>query len=154
MGVNNPIYVVVLIAHASCAIIGFGTVALSGYYVRKVNSNDLEAMRYFDSRRIGPRIFVVAAFCLGLLLIYLSNNSTSLINSAWLKLGIADYGVATAVTFGFVWPTEAKLKRALGGASSARDLCLDGLIRRISLGSLIVDLLVSAALILMVTQPG
>ena len=154
MNPNNPIFVLLLIAHATSAILGFGSISLSGYYVRTLDKRDVDSVRFFSSQRLGPKILIALAFIFGLGLILLSSDATVLLDSLWLRLGIVAYIAATITALGMVWPAEAKIRRALGGDTSARDLSLGQTIKRVYLGSLLVDFLLTTALILMVTQPG
>ena len=153
MTVNQPAYVVLLLAHATAALIGFGSVALSGYYANRLEAAGEEAERFFSSKRTISRYMVWATGVLGVVLLVLNHRSARMASYPWLRIVVVDYVLAAAFVAMAIWPLEARIRKALAaggeGLPKARAAAAS-LVKR----SLVSDLALALAAVLMVTQPG
>ena len=154
MNPNSPIYVVVLLAHAGSALVGFGSVALAGFYAPRLANGEDEGRRFFGSKRIVSRSMVFATALFGVSLLFLSAKPAVFLRYPWLRFGIVLYLAATFTVIFFIWPIERRLSEAIrvlepNDFHSIKNLCVS-LGRRCAL----VDVLVAVTLLLMVTQPG
>ena len=153
MTANQPAYVVLLLAHATAALIGFGSVALSAYYARRLGTPGEEAERFFASKRTVSRSMVWVTGLLGLALLVLNHRSARLAGYPWLRIVVVDYVLAAAFVAMAIWPLEARIREALasGGEGLPKaQAAAASLVRR----SLVSDLALVIAAVLMVTQPG
>ncbi|MDA8102053.1 MAG: hypothetical protein M0Z34_03700 [Nitrospiraceae bacterium] len=153
MTANQPAYVVLLLAHATAALIGFGSVALSGYYARRLGMPGEEAERFFSAKRTVSRSMVWLTGILGLALLLLNHRSARLASYPWLRIVVLDYLAAAAFVAMAIWPLEARIREAL--ASGAEDMAKARAAgARLVKRSLVSDLALVLAAVLMVTQPG
>ena len=153
MNANQPVYVVLLLAHATAALIGFGSVALSAYYARRLGTQGEEVERFFASKRTIARSMVWATGILGLALLLLNHRSARLASYPWLRIVVVDYVIAAAFVAMAIWPLEARIREALAsGEEGMAEARAAGavLVKR----SVVSDLALVLAAVLMVTQPG
>ncbi len=153
MTANQPAYVVLLLAHATAALIGFGSVALSAYYARRLGTPGEEAERFFASKRTVSRSMVWATGILGLALLLLNHRSARLASYPWLRIVVVDYVIAAAFVAVAIWPLEGRIRKALASAEEGMAMARAAgaaLVKR----SLVSDLALVLAAVLMVTQPG
>ncbi|MGH9071832.1 MAG: DUF2269 family protein [Acidimicrobiales bacterium] len=163
MGPNTVLYQVVLVVHILCAVVGFGSILVTGGYAgaaRRVSEDGQvsEAVRrYF---RPGPNLasrFIYAVPVLGLVMVGMSGGGD--LSQSWLWLGsglwLAAAGLATAV----VWPAEARIAALVSGARGAGGslevpaaIAQEG--RRASWAAAVMDLAVTAAFVVMIARPG
>lgn len=135
-------YDVLVILHAVSALIGFGSVAISGAYGaigrRPGNADELE--RYFAAPgRAEYLVLVAPVFGVAAMAV---RPGGSEFGAAWVMAGFAIWVVASVLLLQVVRPTEARLRA--GGPGAARLMWAAGA----------CDALFVIALFLMVTQPG
>ena len=140
-------YDALVVAHVACALIGFGSVALSGVYgaiarrPQTPRSTD-ETARYFGSpNRAGWLLLAVPFLGAGALAMRPTKGD---IGDVWVAGGLAIWAVAAVLLLAVVRPVEGRLRRGVDLASSGRLLMW---------ASVASDVMFVAALGLMVTQP-
>ncbi|KJF15747.1 hypothetical protein [Acidithrix ferrooxidans] len=154
MNPNSPIYIVLLGLHFGSVTFGFGGVGLSGLYASRLSTGDPESIKYFSSRRIGPKVLVVVALLFGLVLIALSRHPLLFVDAPWLRIAFIAYLIAATISGALIWPIEATVRRLITTGNFEMTAEVRVAMKKILRLSLIVDLAFSLALILMVTQPG
>jgi hypothetical protein len=138
-------YVSLIIAHALCALIGFGALAATGAYAQAVrNSRDpfsSETLRrYFRPGHNVASATIVAVPILGGCLLLAQHGEDVHLAYPW--IGLACWGVAATVAATVIWPAERKLQgmlaisqqepaepaseQSLGVLDSAASRCLTG----------------------------
>lgn len=128
--------------HVTCALIGFGSVAVSGAYgaLGRRPENGAELKRYLASPgRAEYLILVAPVFGIAALAVRPSGSDFW---SAWAIGGMVIWVAASAVLLGVVRPAEENLRSSGTGAS------------RLMWAGGACDALFVIALLLMVTQPG
>ncbi|MDA8374962.1 MAG: hypothetical protein M0Z91_12085, partial [Actinomycetota bacterium] len=112
-----------------------------------------EAERFFSSKRTVSRSMVWLTGILGLALLLLNHRSARLASYPWLRIVVLDYLAASAFVAMAIWPLEARIREAL--ASGAEDMAKARAAgARLVKRSLVSDLALVLAAVLMVTQPG
>jgi hypothetical protein len=109
-------YVSLIIAHALCALIGFGALAATGAYAQAVrNSRDpfsSETLRrYFRPGHNVASATIVAVPILGGCLLLAQHGQDVHLAYPW--IGLACWGVAATVASTVIWPAERKLQGML-----------------------------------------
>lgn len=174
MGGAGATYQILLVAHVGCAIVGFGSMALTGGYARLAGREEARggppraarpgppraARRYF---RPGPNLasrLVLVVPVLGLGLVGLDPGAD--LGQAWVWLGLALWALAAALAVTVLWPAEARIQDLLalpvaGGPTAPPGLPGPGALaqasRRASMSAAAIDLAFVAALVIMVAQP-
>ncbi|MGH9075497.1 MAG: hypothetical protein ACRDZQ_15475, partial [Acidimicrobiales bacterium] len=128
MGSSGTIYQVVLAAHVLCAVVGFGSILVTGGYAHLARpragapggpGSPGPARRYFRPGTNWASRLIFAVPVLGLVLAGLGGGGD--LHQVWLWVGsglwVATAGLATAV----LWPAEAGIQAMLApGAAPAR----------------------------------
>ena len=109
-------YVVLILAHALCALIGFGALAATGAYAQAVRAArdpfSSEALRRFF--RPGHNIAaatIVAVPILGACLLVAQHGQDAHLAYPWIGLGC--WSVAAIVAATVIWPSERRLQGLL-----------------------------------------
>jgi hypothetical protein len=152
---SRGFYDFLVAAHVVCAVIGFGSLAISGVYgftTRRPAGPDAvdEARRYF---RAPGRVewLVLAVPFLGAAALAVEPGGRG-VGQLWAGLAAAVWLGAATVLIKVVRPAEARLRVALAGP--APDLtALPGAGHRLGWGGVVTDLAFFAGLMLMVFQP-
>lgn len=139
-----PVYDALVAAHVVCAVVGFGSVALSGVYggFARGSGSGEDTARYFASRGWAEWLVVAVPF-LGAAALASKPQKGDLAD-VWVIGGIVIWVVAAALLVGVVRPAEAGIR---SGADPQR--CG----RRLMWSSVAMDVLFVLALGIMVTQP-
>jgi len=109
-------YVALIIAHALCAIIGFGALAATGAYAQAVRSSrdpfSSETLRRFfrPGHNVASATIVAVPILGGCLLVAQHGQDVHL---AYPWIGLACWGVAATVAVTVVWPSEHALQSML-----------------------------------------
>lgn len=141
---------VMVALHVACAVVGFGSVAVSGVYGGIARHPDRpgaaeEAGRYFQGRGWAElSIALVPVF--GATAVGLRPGHLGGFGQVWVIAGLAIWAVAAAVLFAVVRPAE----RDIRGLDVDRATAASG---RLMWGSVGCDVLFVAALVFMVAQP-
>jgi uncharacterized membrane protein len=152
---GSALFEAVLAAHILCAVVGFGSVAVTGGYASLARPRPDRgavpdaARRYF---RPGPSwasrvIFLVPVF--GLVLAGMSGGSD--FRQPWLWIGSGLWLFAAALAVGLVWPAERRLASIVNEGATGS---IDGPSWRASLAAGAIDIAVVAAFVVMLARPG
>jgi hypothetical protein len=155
-------YVALIIAHALCALIGFGALAATGAYAQAVrNSRDpfssAALRRYFRPGHNVASATIVAVPILGGCLLVAQHGRDVHLAYPW--IGLACWSVAAATAVGLVWPAERKLQGMLTGREAAADVAgvrreaLLTAARRCRTGASITTVCFLVAVAVMLLQP-
>ena len=137
-------YDALVAAHVVCAVVGFGSVALSGVYGAIVSrpGDREETARYFASRG-WTELLVLPVPILGAAALAMKPEKGDFAD-LWVSGGIVAWSAATALLLRVVRPAEASIRRGIE---------VEGSGRRLMWASVATDVLFVVALGLMVTQP-
>lgn len=173
MGTDSALYQVVLVAHILCAVVGFGSILVTGGYAGAARRGSAETSdtgqvsdgvrRYF---RPGPNVasrFIYAVPVLGLAMAGMGGGGD--FGQSWLWVGTGLWLLAAGLAAGVVWPAEARMSslvtaRAVGAAAEQAGAAaeLSGAVaqvgQRASRAAAVTDLAVVAAFVVMVARPG
>ena len=152
------------LVHVVCAVIGFGGLALHSLTVARLGRLDgAEAYAVARSDYARGRLaekFLYVLPVAGVGAVWASDGRIGF-GEAWLGIAAGVYVVALGVLHGVLGPARRRLLVLLGGLAGEPvsnegplRLELGALGRRLSLGSAALDLLLVAALVLMIWQPG
>jgi hypothetical protein len=138
------VYDALVAAHVVCAVVGFGSVALSGVYggIARRPGEGEEAARYFASRGWTEWLILPVPF-LGAAALA-ANPAKGNFADVWVIGGISVWVISAALLVGVVRPAEARIRGGDRAEQSGRLLMWS---------SVASDVLFVVALGLMVTQP-
>lgn len=152
---SRDLYDALVAAHVVCAVIGFGSLAISGVYgftSRRPSGPDAvdEARRYF---RAPGRIegLVLAVPFLGAAALAVQPNGRG-VGQLWAGLALVVWLVAASVLIGVVRPAEARLRVALN-APDPDPAALAGAGQRLGWAGVVTDVAFLVGLMLMIFQP-
>jgi uncharacterized membrane protein len=162
---DRELYDALVVVHVACALVGFGSVAISGVYgftTRRPAGPEsvAEARRYFSSPgRLEWLVAVVPVPGVAALAVQPGGRG---VGQLWALLALLIWAGAAALLLGVVRPAEARLRAALGavpadavGSGSATadpaELAAGG--HRLGWASVGSDLAFFVALLLMIFQP-
>jgi uncharacterized membrane protein len=156
---NQTAYDVFVALHVASAVVGFGSVALSGAYGGHARHLDQETTaeelrRYFRARgRAELVLLAVPIFGASAVLVGPGGHE---FGELWVDLGLGLWVLAAAMLVGIVRPGEAVLRRASQSAELAdlADPRLPQAGRRLQWAAASCDLIFLVALVVMVIKPG
>jgi Predicted integral membrane protein (DUF2269) len=148
---HQGIFDVLVGLHVLCALVGFGSVAISGVYgawIRRTEEpeNSEETARYFQSRG-WPEFLVLAVPVFGVGAIAFRPEGADF-GDLWVVGGLVLWALAAGLLVGVVRPAEKKIRA--GGA----DLAVRSSGARLMWAAAASDILFVLALALMITQPA
>ena len=148
---HQGIYDVLVGLHVVCALVGFGSVAISGVYgasVRRTKepSDSEETTRYFQSRG-WPELLILAVPIFGVAAVGVRPEGADF-GDLWVVGGLVLWALAAALLVGIVRPAENGIRA--GGAD--HDVRSSG--ARLMWAAATSDVLFVLALALMITQPA
>jgi uncharacterized membrane protein len=157
-------YVSLILAHALCAIIGFGALAATGAYAQAVRSSrdpfSSETLRRFfrPGHNVASATIVAVPILGGCLLIAQHGQDLHL---AYPWIGLACWGVAATVATTVVWPAERRLQSILAASDEDPQLVvaeerrgvLDTVATRCLAGASITTACFVVAVVVMLVQP-
>lgn len=121
MGSNGALYQVVLVVHILCAVVGFGSILVTGGYASaarrgsKVGQVSRAVRRYFrPGANLASRL-IYAVPVLGLILVGMSGGGLRFLDQFWLVLGSGLWLLAAGLATGVVWPAEARMSSLVSG---------------------------------------
>lgn len=157
-------YDVLVALHVTAAVLGFGSVALSGVYGanayrlagktgRAQEAASEELHRYFRAPgRLEWAVLAVPVFGAGAVVAGQGGRGFA---EVWVGLGLGLWLVAAALLLGVVRPAEAALRASLAAeAPGAADPRFRSAGRRLSWAAAASDLIFLVALVVMVIKPG
>jgi hypothetical protein len=115
VGVNNPIYVLLLILHVGAGLIGYGANAMAGWTARDVaHQGPTDSVRRFFDGKVSLAqwcVVLVPVFGISLLLI----RDASDISKLWFWAAVTIWVITLGLLTGKGWPAQ----RRLGGLLDA-----------------------------------
>jgi hypothetical protein len=154
-GVSHDVYDVLVVLHVACAVIGFGSIAITGVYgftSRAPAGPEAvdEARRYFRSpARLELLVVVVPVIGIAALAVQPGGRG---VGQLWAGLAVVTWAGAATVLVRVVRPAEATLRAVLAGDAPDRaTLAAAG--TRLGWGGVVMDVSFFVALILMIFQP-
>jgi hypothetical protein len=157
-------YVSLILAHALCALIGFGALAATGAYAQAVRASrdpfSSETLRrYFRPGHNVASATIVAVPILGGCLLVAQHGQDLHLAYPW--IGLACWGVAATVAATVVWPAERKLQGMLAVSdegpahvvSSESRGVLDAVAARCFTGASVTTVCFAIAVVVMLLQP-
>ena len=160
---TNPGYVVLVLAHALCGLIGFGALATTGAYAEAVRRHadpfsSASLRRFFKpGHNLASATILAVPFLGGGLLLAQHGKDVHLLYP-WLGLGLWSFAVTTALVV--VWPAEKRLQRLLTadegatrGVGDRASTQLKAIARRCGAGATLTTICFVVALIVMIGQP-
>jgi hypothetical protein len=146
---HQGIFDVLVGLHVVSAVIGFGSVALSGIYgaaARRSEDQGLseETTRYFGSRG-WPELLILAVPVFGAVAIGFRPEGADF-GAVWVTGGLVLWALASALLLGVVRPAEKRIRGGGAGLGSSGT--------RLMWAAVACDLLFVVALALMITQPA
>ena len=144
---HPAIYDVLVGLHVTFAIIGFGSVALSGAYGAIARGGNLGELRRYLSGRTSASLGVIIAPVFGIAAMAVRPGGSEY-GHLWAIAGMVVWIVAGTLLLGVVRPTEARLRSK---TTRADELRLHA--TRLAWAGAASDLLFLGALLMMVTQP-
>ena len=163
VSVTSPGYVALMLAHALCALIGFGALAATGGYSQAVkrsrNPYASETLqRFFRPGHNLASATIVAVPLLGGALLWTQHGADVHMLYPWLGLGA--WAVAALTASLVIWPAEHRLQQLLkesrvpSGSPEASDRArLDALATRCLRGASITTVCFLFAFVVMIAQP-
>jgi hypothetical protein len=148
---NQGIFDVLVALHVVSAVVGFGSVAISGVYGAAARHPDRpdsteETRRYFRSPGRAEWLILVVPF-LGLAALGLRPEGAHL-GQVWVVAGFIVWVAAAVLLLAVVRPSEREIRHSTGDPPPVRAA------RRLMWASIGSDVLFVVALALMVTQPA
>lgn len=167
MGTGSALYRIVLLAHITCAIVGFGGLYTHSLYSARALRMPAEPARALLSATAGAAklahyaIYAVLAF--GIALILFSDGAIEF-SATWISASFVVWFLLVGVAHGAVRPAIAGLQTraealaddqiTAGSRTLADDTESTGLTKRLRIGNGLVEVLLLVAIGLMIWQPG
>jgi uncharacterized membrane protein len=154
-GGSHGLFDVLVVLHVICAVVGFGSLALSGVYgftSRHPAGPEAveEARRYFRSPgRLELAVLAVPVFGVAALGVQPGGGG---LGQLWALLALGIWLTVTIVLIGVIRPAEARL-RAVLVAPSPDEVAMATAAGRLGWASVVTDLGFFVALMLMILQP-
>ncbi|MCL5052727.1 MAG: hypothetical protein M1447_02770 [Gammaproteobacteria bacterium] len=109
VGINNPIYVLLLIMHVGAGLIGYGANAMAGWTARDVaNQGPTDSVRRFFDGKVSLAqwcVVLVPVFGVSLLLI----RDASDISKLWFWAAVTIWVITLGLLTGKGWPAQRRL---------------------------------------------
>ncbi len=169
METTAVIYRIILLGHIASAIVGFGALIAHGtFHARAVRSSSADAVPVLRATAQGARIgeyglYAVLAF--GIVLIALSDDVYRY-SEPWISASFVVWILIIGLVHGLIRPARAKLLELVVSSDGVGDQGTDGngelaartdaqpLMARLAAGEAGTQLLLAAALVLMIWKPG
>jgi putative copper export protein len=156
-------YVVLILAHALCAIVGFGALAATGAYAQAVRAaGDPFASetlrRFFRPGHNLAAASILAVPVLGAWLLIAQHGQDAHLAYPWIGLGC--WSIAAVVAATVIWPAEHRLQLLLDADASPHAMpgaedraMLDALANRCFKGATVTTVCFVVAVVVMLAQP-
>lgn len=162
-GMVDPsvIYQIVLLLHIAAAIVGFGgIIAHSTYNARAFGGNAGDARVLLNTTQTVTNLAhnaIYGVFLLGIALVALSDGGIGF-GEAWISASFVVWFAMVGLAHGMVKPAVRSLKEKAEGMNGATKMSDDpeviSLAKKLALGDGLTQLLIVAAIALMIWQPG
>ncbi|MGH9067377.1 MAG: DUF2269 family protein [Acidimicrobiales bacterium] len=158
MATTGPAFEVVLAAHVVSAVVGFGSIVVTGGYAHLAGSRgdgpSEPVRRYF---RPGPNLVSRLIFLVPVLGLALAGlGAADDLSQPWLWAGSGLWVLACILAEGVLWPAETRIQRLThlpaGPGADRSELAVAS--RRASRSAAVIDLCFVAALVIMIGRPG
>lgn len=155
-------YEIVLLLHIAAAIVGFGgIIAHSAYNAKAFGGNAGDARVLLNTTQLVTNLAhyaIYGVFVLGIALVSLSDEALDIsFGSPWISASFVVWFAIVGIAHGLVKPAVRSLKEKAEGMNAATRMADDpevlSLAKKLALGDGLTQLLIVAALILMVWQP-
>lgn len=154
---TGPGYDVLVVAHVLSALVGFGSVGLSGLYASRARSarrpeEQASLRRYFaPGRNWAERSLLLTPVLGGVLL---ATGDRPAASQPWPWIGLGLWLLAAGVTSALCWPSERLLQAWFaGGGDRGDEAVLASALRRLERGASVVSVLFVVAVVVMIAQP-
>jgi len=119
--VTGPGYDVLVGAHVLSAVIGFGSVGVSGAYAARARSSpspreDVTVLRYFHPGKNWAERALLVTPVLGAVLLFAGDRGA--VSEAWPWIGLGAWAVAAALVSAWCWPAERRVQAWLADAGA------------------------------------
>ena len=161
---TSPGYVALMLAHALCALIGFGALGTTGAYAHAITKSQnpyaSEALqRFFRPGHNLASAMIGLVPVLGAALLFAQHGKDAHLLYPW--IGLALWVVAAGIATGLIWPAERKLQLLLASrravSSTAPSAIEQGelaqIARRCLLGAMLTTGCFLGAFVVMIAQP-
>ncbi len=159
------IYDLVLLAHVAAGLIGYGSIAFSGYFASALAKEDrarsldagsakalARAVHFFEQGPgLAPRVIYLVPV-LGGVLLWLGGGLSEA-SEPWVITGGLAWLASVGVAHGLLWPAEEALAGMLAGGSW-NNVDIKRVACRVELGSTVTMAFYSVGLVAMIAQPG
>ena len=164
MGTGSTLYRIVLLAHVTVAIVGFGGLMANGIAnARAFHAPAIQAVTLLRSSQAVAKVAeysIYGVLALGIVLVAISDSAFSF-GAIWVSAAFLVWGAIIGVTHGMVRPSvrglvqrAESLSATIPGPILETDAEAAGLGRRLAIGEGLIQVLLLVALYLMVWQPG
>lgn len=158
---TGPGYDVLVGVHVLSAVIGFGSVGLSGTYAARARSSssprdDATVLRYFHPGTNWAERALLVTPVLGAVVLFAGDRNA--VSQAWPWIGLGAWAVAAALVSAWCWPAERRVQAWLanagrgdpGGTDLAgfRDAC-----KAVQWSASAISVCFAVAVVVMVGQP-
>lgn len=111
LSINSPVYDGLLILHVVAGILGYGAIAFSGVFARRVISEGTNesTRRYFDGKVNIPGQFVGLVPILGVILLVVGTGNIAFISKAWFLVALAIWILTAGMSYSLIFPNEKRL---------------------------------------------
>jgi hypothetical protein len=174
---QGALYDVVLLAHVASGLVGYGSVAATGYYAAEARrlepllaargdpppdafpaggplaSRSARVRRYFSPGANLAARLVYLVPVLGAVLVA-EAGKRSWLGQPWLLGALSLWVLSAGVAQFVLWPAETDLQDLLSGAGEEDSPPLSRAARRVELAAVVMSLCYLVAFVLMVAQPG
>lgn len=161
MGTGSALYRIVLLAHIVTAVVGFGGLLANGVTnARAFHSRAAQAKTLLQGSQAVSKIAyyaIYALFALGIVLIAISDSAFSF-SAPWVSAAFVVWFAMVGISHGMVRPSIAGMIDRTDAL--APDAIVDGdpeagaLAKKLAIGEGLIQVLLIAALYLMIWQPG
>ena len=161
MGTGSVLYRIVLLAHIVTAVVGFGGLLANGVTnARAFHSRAGQARTLLQGSQAVAKIAyyaIYALFALGIVLIAISDSAFSF-SAPWVSAAFVVWFALVGISHGMVRPSIAGIIDRTD--TLAADAIVDGdpeagaLAKKLAIGEGLIQVLLIAALYLMIWQPG
>ena len=121
-----PVYDLLVVLHVLSAVIGFGSVGVSGAYAARGRSSanprqDATLVRYFHPGTNWAERTLLVTPVLGAVVLFAGDRSAA--SEVWPWIGLGAWACAAAMATAWCWPAERRIQAWLsGGAADAADI--------------------------------
>ncbi len=118
-----PVYDLLVVLHVLSAVIGFGSVGVSGAYAARGRSSasprqDATLLRYFHPGTNWAERTLLVTPVLGAIVLFAGDRSAA--SEVWPWIGLGAWAFAAAMATAWCWPAERRIQAWLSGDAATR----------------------------------